>query len=102
MYFCCAHLPYVLELHFDKSARLAGASMVTYLLEKSRLVGQGKNERSFHVFYQLLAGADDALKKVNDPRPASVSPPLTLPCMFLESVSSTCFCICVPEQERMH
>eukprot|EP01114_Cavostelium_apophysatum_P006700 TRINITY_DN1812_c0_g1_i1.p1 TRINITY_DN1812_c0_g1~~TRINITY_DN1812_c0_g1_i1.p1 ORF type:complete len:1611 (+),score=575.78 TRINITY_DN1812_c0_g1_i1:62-4894(+) len=45
------------ELHFDKNARLVGATIVTYLLEKSRLVSQARGERNFHVFYQLLAGA---------------------------------------------
>jgi len=45
------------ELHFDRKAQLAGASIVTYLLEKSRVVGPAKNERNFHVFYQMLTGA---------------------------------------------
>uniref|UniRef100_A0A8D9F1J4 Unconventional myosin-Vb n=1 Tax=Cacopsylla melanoneura TaxID=428564 RepID=A0A8D9F1J4_9HEMI len=41
------------ELHFNKHFNIVGASMRTYLLEKSRVVFQAADERNYHIFYQL-------------------------------------------------
>ncbi|XP_075988529.1 dilute class unconventional myosin [Anticarsia gemmatalis] len=46
-----------IEIHFDSMYRISGASMRTYLLEKSRVVYQSAGERNYHVFYQLCAAA---------------------------------------------
>lgn len=46
-----------IEIWFDKKTEIIGASNTTYLLEKSRVIFQEKNERNYHVFYQLLFGA---------------------------------------------
>jgi myosin heavy subunit len=50
-----------IEVWFGKYSEIVGASTTTYLLEKSRVVFQEQNERNYHVFYQLLFGADDEL-----------------------------------------
>ena len=47
-----------IRINFDTSGFIAGALIETYLLEKSRAIRQAKDERTFHIFYQLLHGAD--------------------------------------------
>jgi myosin-5 len=45
------------EMAFDGAGRVTGASISTYLLERSRVVSVNAPERSYHIFYQLCAGA---------------------------------------------
>ncbi|KAG6809077.1 hypothetical protein H0H92_001693 [Tricholoma furcatifolium] len=49
-----------LELHFNERGRISSSKILAYGLDKSRLNRLTHEERSFHVFYQLLAGATTA------------------------------------------
>ena len=49
-----------LKIDFN-TRKVIGASILTYLLEKSRVITQAKNERSFHIFYQLINCGDTEL-----------------------------------------
>lgn len=45
-----------IKLQYGANWRLTGARTLPFLLEKSRLVHQERNERNYHVFYQLCKG----------------------------------------------
>ncbi|XP_075888707.1 myosin-9-like isoform X2 [Nelusetta ayraudi] len=52
-----------IRINFDVNGYIVGANIETYLLEKSRAIRQAKDERTFHLFYYLLTGAGDKLRK---------------------------------------
>ncbi|KIY65055.1 glycosyltransferase family 2 protein [Cylindrobasidium torrendii FP15055 ss-10] len=45
-----------LELHFTERGRISGAKVLAFGLDKSRLTRLTTEERSYHIFYQFLAG----------------------------------------------
>ncbi|DBA01336.1 TPA: hypothetical protein N0F65_001575 [Lagenidium giganteum] len=47
-----------IKLQFGAQNEIIGAEISSYLLEKVRLIHQSPDERSFHIFYELLEGAD--------------------------------------------
>ncbi|KAH7916607.1 glycosyltransferase family 2 protein [Hygrophoropsis aurantiaca] len=44
------------ELHFNVRGRISSAKVLAFGLDKSRLTRLSHEERSYHIFYQLLAG----------------------------------------------
>jgi myosin protein heavy chain len=52
-----------IRIEFTPNGQIAGAYIDWYLLEKSRVVRLNSNERNYHVFYQLLRGADSKMKQ---------------------------------------
>ncbi|KAM3343332.1 myosin-2-like isoform X1 [Capsicum galapagoense] len=50
------------EIYFSAEGGICGANVQTFLLEKSRVVQLARGERSYHIFYQLCAGAPSALR----------------------------------------
>ena len=47
------------QIFFDGKDEITGAAIKTYLLEKTRVVGQSPGERNYHIFYHLLEGSSD-------------------------------------------
>ena len=52
-----------IRIEFHNNGSIAGAFIDWYLLEKSRVVHINSQERNYHIFYQLLKGADHRLRQ---------------------------------------
>jgi myosin protein heavy chain len=52
-----------IRIEFGRSGQIAGAFIDWYLLEKSRVVRLNSHERNYHIFYQLLRGANRGMRK---------------------------------------
>ncbi|TRY92871.1 hypothetical protein DNTS_029149 [Danionella cerebrum] len=52
-----------IRINFDVTGFIVGANIETYLLEKSRCIRQAKTERTFHIFYYMVAGTKDKIRE---------------------------------------
>ncbi|XP_074380743.1 myosin-2-like [Apium graveolens] len=59
------------EIYFSAVGKICGAKIQTFLLEKSRVVQLAQGERSYHIFYQICAGASSALREMLNLKAAS-------------------------------
>jgi len=52
-----------MEVNFTNKFAIKGCNIISYLLEKTRVVTQMPSERNYHSFYMLLAGASAEMKE---------------------------------------
>ncbi|XP_060189336.1 myosin-17-like isoform X2 [Lycium barbarum] len=59
------------EIQFDKSGRISGAAIRTYLLERSRVCQISNPERNYHCFYLLCAAPAEEIERYKLGNPKS-------------------------------
>lgn len=52
-----------IQINFSENGKILSAKIYNYLLEKSRVTHISEAERNYHIFYQLIRGADEREKK---------------------------------------
>jgi myosin heavy subunit len=52
-----------IQINFSENGKILSAKIFNYLLEKSRVTHISPQERNYHIFYQLIRGADEREKK---------------------------------------
>ncbi|KAF0924298.1 hypothetical protein E2562_009998 [Oryza meyeriana var. granulata] len=77
------------EIQFDKSGKISGAAIRTYLLERSRVCQINSPERNYHCFYFLCAAPSEDIGKYNLGDPSSFHYLNQSTCIKVDGISDT-------------
>eukprot|EP01124_Arcella_intermedia_P033133 TRINITY_DN7861_c0_g1_i2.p1 TRINITY_DN7861_c0_g1~~TRINITY_DN7861_c0_g1_i2.p1 ORF type:complete len:1374 (-),score=438.93 TRINITY_DN7861_c0_g1_i2:103-4224(-) len=53
----------LIKINFSSTGIIEGATINSYLLESTRVVYQAPEERNYHIFYALINGANESMRK---------------------------------------
>lgn len=83
-----------MEVHFDSLCSVVGGYINHYLLEKSRVCIQSSEERNYHVFYLLCAGAPSEIRsKLSLANPDAFNVRMIEKIQILQTIFITYICI---------
>ncbi|KAL5231718.1 hypothetical protein ABZP36_030494 [Zizania latifolia] len=77
------------EIQFDKSGKISGAAIRTYLLERSRVCQINSPERNYHCFYFLCAAPSEDIRRYNLSDPSSFHYLNQSTCIKVDGISDT-------------